>query len=100
MKRRAEQAKADVAAGGATPVRQAPFDIPKQSAPASIDHGDYARRAVAGRNPRVRRAFERWVKEAERGPNHEMALREYRRDLIEWIMAGEPDPPPAEPLME
>ena len=66
------------------------------SAPA-LDAADYERRATAAKDPRVRQAFERWVREAVRGPNHEMALREYRRDLIEWIAGGEVGEPPMEP---
>jgi hypothetical protein len=68
------------------------------SAPA-LDAADYERRATAAKDPRVRQAFDRWMREAVRGPNHEMALREYRRDLVEWIAGGEAGEPPVEPAL-
>jgi hypothetical protein len=62
-----------------------------------IDAADFARRAAAAKDPRVRAAFEGWIREAAKGPSHEMAWREYRRDLIEWIGGGEIGDAPMEP---
>lgn len=65
-----------------------------------VDEAAMARRREAAADPRVRAAFTRWMTESVKGPSHEIALREYRRDLVEWISAGEEGEPPAEPLLD
>jgi hypothetical protein len=96
-RREAALAAARLTARAALPVSAAQERISEPTgATRAIDEADYARRTAAAKDPRVRAAFERWVREAVRGPNHEMALREYRRDLIEWIAGGETDAMPVE----
>jgi hypothetical protein len=59
-----------------------------------------AEHARATRDPRVIVAFERYVAEGPTSPLHEIAWREYRRDLIAWIVAGEGGDPPEAPRLD
>jgi hypothetical protein len=52
------------------------------------------------RDPRVRAAFTRYLAEATKSELHELAWREYRRELIDWIITGEAGDPPDEPRLE
>lgn len=52
------------------------------------------------RDPRVRAAFTRYLAEATKSEFHELAWREYRRELIDWIVVGETGDPPEEPRLE
>lgn len=98
-RREAARSVARSAASVALPVLPHPAPTDATAAPRAIDEADYARRTAASKDPRVCAAFERWVREAVRGPNHEMALREYRRDLIEWIAGDEVGVMPVEPSL-
>ena len=59
-----------------------------------------ARRREASADPRVHAAFIRWMGESAKGSSHEIALREYRRDLVDWIVDGETGEPPEEPILD
>ena len=80
------------------PVERIDHSPPPSVGPSSpIDEGALARRREVANDPRVTAAFGRWMAEATVGVSHEMALREYRRDLIDWIVDGEQGGPPEAP---
>lgn len=80
-----------------SPAEIGPAGTPKSVAEIAAAKSHADRRTTAAHDPRVLVVFDRWVAEAEWSATHELAWREYRRDLIDWITGGEVGPAPKEP---
>jgi hypothetical protein len=70
------------------------------SASPPIDERAHEAYERAASDPRVRALFGRYLAESMKGPLHELAWREHRRDLIAWLVAGEQGDPPEEPRLD